>query len=173
MKRILFVFVLILALGISAFLVTGIISKTHRIKAVRERIKTFPSFSMITINDSVFESIRILKGPILLIFFHPECEHCQYEIADLFKHWDFINDSQVILISNAEKRVQEDFFKKLKLNEYHNLSILIDKEYKFKDFFGTESVPTTFIYNRNLKLLKYFLGEVKMESVLKYLLQNG
>ena len=106
--------------------------------------------------------------PTVILYFHPECEHCQYEANEIERQSDRFSNANLILITpdDSIKRV-EAFAGKYKLWQVDNLVILFDRKGQFKNQFGTSVVPSVFIYGSNKQLLKQFVGEVKMEAVLK------
>jgi peroxiredoxin len=172
MKKTLMLVIVIIITGLITFLIIGIIAKTNKGKIAKEMIKTLPNFSLKTINDTVFRSDQIEAGPVLVLFFHPECEHCQYQLTTLFRNRAETPGIRVLLISNAEKEAIINFLKENNLLDYPGLIALVDETYSFRDFFGTEQVPATFIYDKQLKLVRYFQGEVRPETILKYLRQD-
>ena len=106
--------------------------------------------------------------PTVILYFHPECEHCQYEANEIGRQPERFAKANMILITpdDSIKRV-EAFAGKYKLWQVDNLVILLDLKGQFKKEFGTSVVPSVFIYGANKRLLKQFVGEVKMEAVLK------
>jgi peroxiredoxin len=163
------IFIIIAVLA--TFLAIGIAGKIHKSNIVKEKIKTLPSFSFKKLNDTIFNANEIKEGPVLILFFHPECEHCQYQITSFFKKWVQTRDIHVLLVSNAEKSEIKSFVKENKLPDYPGLNVLVDEADTFRDYFGIEQVPATFIYNKQLNLVKCFQGEVRPETILKYLRQ--
>jgi thiol-disulfide isomerase/thioredoxin len=172
MKKAILMVIVVIIIGLTIILIIGIVTKTHAGKIAKDRIKSLPVFSFKTINDSIFRSDEIKEGPVLILFYHPECEHCQYQITTLFKSQTVTSGLHVLLISNAEKEVIRSFLKENNLLEYPGVIALVDETYSFTKYFGTELVPATFIYNKELKLVKYFQGEVKPETIIKYLKQD-
>jgi thiol-disulfide isomerase/thioredoxin len=154
-------------------LITGTILKVNRKKTLNSRIETFPAFEFKALNDSSFSSDQIREGPVVIMFFNPECEHCQYQISALIEKPEIFSTSLLLLVSNADKNSIREFAGANKLSELDGIKILVDDGYRFIDYFGTESVPTTFIYDSHLKLVRYFQGEVLPETILKYILQDG
>jgi len=104
----------------------------------------------------------------VILYFHPECEHCQYEATEIGRQSDRFSKANLILITpdDSVKRI-ETFADRYKLWQVDNLVILFDRNGQFKKQFGTSVVPSVFIYGANKRLLKQFVGEVKMEAVLK------
>jgi thiol-disulfide isomerase/thioredoxin len=172
MKKILTAGIIIVIVGLTTFLLIGIAGKTQKSEVAKERIKSLPLFSFRTLNDTMFRSDQLKEGPVLILFFHPECEHCQYQITTLFKNDLIPSGLHVLLISNAEKEGIKRFIEENDLLHYPGLIALADETYSFGDYFGTEIVPAIFIYDKELKLVRYFQGEVRPETILKYLRQH-
>lgn len=172
MKEAIKLVIVFLIIGLTTIIIIGIVSKTHQNKITKERIGTFPIFSMETLNYSIFRTDEIKEGPVIVLFFHPECEHCKYQITNLFTGKTVIAGVHVLLISNAERETIRNFLKDYNLLEYPGLITLVDETFSFRKYFGTELVPATFIYNKKLKLIRYFQGEVMPETILKYLMQD-
>jgi thiol-disulfide isomerase/thioredoxin len=172
MKKVLTAGIIILIVGLTVFLLIGIADKIQKSKIAKEGIKSLPVFSFRTLNDSIFNSDQLKEGPVLILFFHPECEHCQYQISTLFKNNLMPPGLKVLLISNAEKEGIRRFMEENDLLQHPGLIALADQTYSFRDYFGTEIVPALFIYNKELKLIRYFQGEVKPETILEYLKQD-
>jgi peroxiredoxin len=170
-KMLLLVFVIILT-GLTAILITGIVTKTHKRKIVKERIRTLPSFSLKTLSDTLFSSDQIKEGPALVLFFHPECEHCKYEITTLFKNWVKTSGIHVLLISNAERDEIKNFLREKELLDRPGIISLVDETCSLRNYFRAELVPAAFIYDKKLKLVRCFQGEARPEIILKYLRQD-
>ena len=129
-----------------------------------------------TLQHGFFESLHgghvCLDGfnptqPTVILYFLPECEHCQYEATEIGRQPERFAKANLILITpdDSKKRI-EAFADKYKLWQVDNLVILFDRKGQFKNQFGTSVVPSVFIYDTNKRLLKQFVGEVKMEAVL-------
>lgn len=106
--------------------------------------------------------------PTIIMYFHPECEHCQYESGEIGRQKEQFEKVNMILITpdNSVKRV-EAFARRYHLWEIDNLTILLDQNNRFKSHFGTQVVPTLIIYGLDKKLLVMFKGEVQMKAVIK------
>jgi peroxiredoxin len=169
MKKILIVTTIIIVAGLTTFLIIGTIGKVHKSKIAKEKIKTLPAFSFKKLDGTIFSADQIKEGPVLILFFHPECEHCQYQITTLFKKLDEVRNIHVLLISYAEENAIRNFIKDNNLQDSPGIIFLVDNAARFIDYFGTELVPATFIYNKKLKLIKCFQGEVRSETIIKYL----
>ena len=73
------------------------------------------------------------------------------------------------MISFEETDTLQAFAEKYNLLNHSDLFVLHDKDLKFEKIFGDCPFPTSFIYNKEGNLVKHFKGEVKIETLLKYL----
>jgi len=170
MRKILLIAVITIFGLSSAFLILGMINKIKKRNHITEKIARLPSFSFMTLANETFNSSDISKGPVLVIRFHPECEHCQYEISEILKSNIPASGTNVIMVSSADPSVIRKFFSQFDLTDYPAIIPLVDTSYIFGDIFGSDIVPSNYIYNKELNLVKVFYGEVKTETILKYLL---
>jgi hypothetical protein len=153
-------------------LVIGINKKLQNQKVVAEKIARLPAFSFMTLNKRIYNSTDTKNGPVLIVHFHPECEHCQYEISEILKSEIPILCSSVILVSSAHPDSIRSYLSNYNLKAYLSVIPLLDTSYEFEEIFGSGVIPSSYIYNRNLNLVKVLQGEVKTETILKYLQQN-
>jgi hypothetical protein len=170
-KAILSVFISVFAISV-LFLVAGILNKAQKHKQISEKISELPSFSFITLSNETFNSSEIKRGPVLLVRFHRECEHCQYEISELLKSSIPGCGANIILVSSDYPDSIRKFLNKFKYTDYPSVILLADTSYAFGDIFGSDIIPSNYIYNKDLDLVKVLSGEVKTETILKYLLSS-
>jgi len=112
---------------------------------------------------------RVTGKPTLLVHFLPDCHFCQYEAKVLGENLPFFQHAQLILISRASPPALRDFAREFGLWQQPNIHFLHDKEGCFAKFFGTQSVPTVFIYDEEGRLQKQYQGETKMGAILSHL----
>ena len=163
------ILVLVTAAIVFAILISGIVKKVQHKRDSIEIIRTLPYFNLKRVNGNEFNSDEVRQGPLLIVFFHPECEHCRYEIDDLITLFNNYGDLTSILISHAPLRVIHEYIEKTGLHDSDRLVILSDEELIARELFSIENVPTTLIYNRDLMLLRRFDGEVKSVAISKCL----
>ena len=129
-----------------------------------------------TLNHNYFNSLGgekiYLDGfnpdqPTIIMYFHPECEHCQYEASEIGKQAAEFGKANMVLITPDDSipRIDE-FTMKYHLWEVDNLVILLDRAKAFKKYFGTTVVPSVFIYGPDKNLIKMYKGEIQMNAIL-------
>jgi cytochrome oxidase Cu insertion factor (SCO1/SenC/PrrC family) len=162
--------VLLVFTGLVICVLIGIIlmkQKAH--KHFIGSISRLPAFTLATLDGRTFNSSDLRTGPVLIIHFHPDCEHCQYEISELFNHVSAIAETNLILISSAPKADLENLLNQYSYSRYSNISILRDTSDTFDRIFRSSIIPSHFLYNKDLELIKAFPGEYKLETILKYI----
>jgi thiol-disulfide isomerase/thioredoxin len=172
MKKRLGKVLLVLLGGFLIFLTAGIITKKVKGEQAAEKIRILPTIVMKDIRGNSFTTDQISSGPLLITFFHPECDHCKYEISALIST-DLI-DSQVaiILVSYAKVDQIRSFMQAVGNSDALNVHILHDPDFRMSDLYRANVLPSNFIYDKELRLVKVFKGATKPEAILKYLIEN-
>jgi hypothetical protein len=167
MKRITLLAIISIFIISLCLLVGSTIKKSHAKKLRLEKISELPSFTYLTINSNSYSSSEILGGPLILVHFHPECDHCNYEISELLKSELPESGIKIILITSANIVTVNQFLNKLPLSKTNNLITLLDTAYTFKEIFGMGVMPSTYLYDKDLHLIKVLNGECKIETIQK------
>ena len=127
------------------------------------RLLLLDSFSQLNTND-------IPKGkPSVLIFFSPDCDHCQRETESIVKNMDSLRNVNLFFIT-------VDPFDRMKLfNEVYNLSryknVVVGRDYTFffsYQFKGAQP-PYNVIYDKHKRLEVMLPAERNAHELLSYL----
>lgn len=168
MRKIAKYFVIALAVFVVGFLVVRITDEYNEKKEAEKRIQTLPAAEFVSlagkgVNLNDFDP----KKPMVIVYFHPECDHCHYEAQEIGQNVNAFNICQLVMVTSDDslKRI-ENFCSEYHLWEVDNFEILIDKENQFKKVFGKAVIPSVYIYDKNQKLRKRFLGETKPEAII-------
>lgn len=148
------------------FLTAGIVNKMQRHRQQSFKMSKLPSFVFLRLNNETFHSSEILNGPVLIIRFHPDCEHCQYEISEILNSNIPATGVKVILVSSSHPDSIQKFIDRFNCPVFPNVIPLADTSDLFGDIFGSDIIPSNFIYDSELNLDKVFYGEVKTATIL-------
>ncbi len=170
MKKILFSVVILFFIISVTFMAKGIVKKSHARKMISEKIEKLPEVSFLSLSKQVFNSSTISEGPVLIVRFHPECEHCKYEISEVMKSDLPEICTKIILVSSAEPDSITSFLNLIDYRDSPSIITLLDTAWNFGDIFGADFIPSNYIYDKDLKLIKTFNGEVKTETIVKLIL---
>lgn len=155
-------------LAISSFLLIKIDQSYRARKKIQEKIQTLQHCSFESLEGKeIYADEFDPKKPTVIIYFNPGCEHCQYEASEIGLHPEQFEKANMILITTDDsiKRV-EDFAEQYHLWRVDNLVVLIDKDQRFRSYFGIAIFPSVFIYGPDRKLRKMYAGETKPEAII-------
>ena len=168
MKKLLKYLVGIVLLTVASFLVLHTYQSYKTKKESGAKIQTLQHCSFESVNggQTYIDGFNP-EQPTVIVYFHPECEHCQYEASEIGKQPEIFKKANMIMITpdDSTKRV-EAFAIKYRLWEVDNLAILLDRKNQFKNQFGASVIPSVFIYGSNKKLLKMYKGETKIDAII-------
>lgn len=88
----------VLVLVVLAYLVWGFTNKLNRKKEVAERIQTLPDFVAYSFDHSKINRITLANRPAVLIYFTPDCDHCQREADELHKKASLLASAQTLML---------------------------------------------------------------------------
>jgi peroxiredoxin len=132
-----------------------------------------PAFTFYSQRITPFNSKQVAANKAVCIFYYnADCEYCQDEAKHLQQHIGSFNNVQILMVSTSPPAETQHFADTYKLSGYKNIIWLYDKNFNFYKWFGNSITPSVFIYNRNHTLVKAYKGEVKIEAILKYIV-NG
>jgi peroxiredoxin len=162
-------YLFILSIGfVAGYLLVHIINRYSEKKEAEIRIQTLPDVAFVSlaglpVNLKSFDQSK----PLVLVYFHPECEHCQYEAQEIGQNAVTFSNCQLIMITQDDslQRVKS-FCETNHLWEVDNIEVLIDSDNQFKKVFGKAVIPSVYIYGTNRKLKKQFLGETRIDLIL-------
>ncbi|QRR00483.1 TlpA family protein disulfide reductase [Dyadobacter sandarakinus] len=133
-------------------------------------LKSIAPFSMKLTNGQQYTSAQLAKGPVVLIYFSPDCEHCQDFTQDLVKNYNVVANKQVVMVTFQNMDMLRPFVSKYKLATFPNFkvgtegsSMLVQRYYQIRYF------PYIVIYDKNGKMVKTFEGEQPHEEIFRTL----
>jgi thioredoxin-related protein len=114
-----------------------------------------PPYHILT-TDSVYVTPANLKKnkPVMIIYFAPDCGHCQHLISDLKPELNNLKDVQIVMITfvNQLKAIQV-FQRDYNLTKYHNITIGTEGyTYVVQKYYHIQNTPFIAIYDKNGKL---------------------
>lgn len=153
------------------FLIFGIITGYRHRKNQEKSIQTLPDVVFQSLDgDSVNLMAYDWIKPLVVVFFNPECEHCQYEALEIAQHAEAFSGSQIVLITDDDSLARIRIFcETYHLWEVDNIEILLDTDKQIKRVFGRMIFPSVYIYNIKRNLRKKFLGEIRAEAIINEL----
>lgn len=168
MKKLLKAILIAVISILGGFLTYHTVKGYNEKKEAEKRIQTLPAAEFVSLTGDGINLHDFDPGkPMIIVYFHPECDHCHHEVKEIGQNAGAFNHCQVVMVTSDDslKRV-ENFCVEYHLWELSNIEVLLDPDNRFKKVFGKAVVPSVYIYNSNRKLKKQFLGETKPEAII-------
>ncbi len=131
--------------------------------------QNLPPFKIILAPDSsVFTNQKMQKNkPCVIMFFNPECEHCQRETKELMAYKTELKDVQLIMISATSYKMVNEFYHDYNLSYMPSIKIGYDPGYALSMKYQLRTMPSLFVYSSTGKMLKEFVGNVGVPAILE------
>lgn len=169
MKKLLLLLPLLIALKAGAQRPPA--EKPQRDSLPYQKYPTLPAFNILLQDSATIVNTYYAKEgkPVVLVFFSPDCDHCQQFTKSLASKMDSLKDVQVYLFTPMYLSLLRPFAKELKLADHKNVVIGKDFQYFFPSFYGANYVPYVAVYDRKKKFVKMWEGKVKIEELMDVL----
>ena len=113
-------------------------------------------------------STKSLEGKVVLIFFQPDCDHCQREAKEISEHLESFSRHKVYFITTENFNLIDEFANDYGLSDKTNIHFSKTTLTEILNTVGQISAPSMFIYE-DKKLIKHLDGETPITEILKYL----
>ncbi len=123
--------------------------------------------------DSTYTSWTALKKnkPVMIIYFMPDCPHCQHLMTELRKDMAPFRDFQIVMVTGA--RTEYPFMKMIRtfshdyeLPKYKNITMGTEyPNYTVLKYYNVQTTPFIAIYDRKGKMVQYFYNPPKIEDL--------
>ncbi|HYF29668.1 MAG TPA: redoxin domain-containing protein [Chitinophagaceae bacterium] len=147
--------------------------KADSIKAAYLRFPTIPPFELLQLDSTTFTKENLQQNtPLLLMFFSPDCDHCQHQTEDLLKDIEKFKNVQIVFASYQPFDQLKAFHEKYKLGRHSNIKLGRDTKYFLPPFYRMFNLPYLALYNSKGALITTFEGNVNTERLAKEFKQD-
>jgi len=132
------------------------------------KIQQLPSFKIVAAPDSsIFTNEQLKKNqPFVLMFFNPDCDHCQKETKELLAYKKELKDLQIVMASPASFGLIKDFYNDYNISSIPGIIMGQDINYALGSRYQLRTYPSIFVYDASGKLAKAFVGNVGVPAIL-------
>jgi thiol-disulfide isomerase/thioredoxin len=130
-----------------------------------------PAFDLLLVDSVTKLNTSDIPGgkPIALLYFSPNCEHCQKETRGIIKYMDSLRQVRFYFITNDPFDSLKLFNDVYRLYRYPNITLGRDFKYFFPKYFKDVSPPYMAIYDEDKRLRAIFKGERETSQIIAYI----
>ena len=128
--------------------------------------KKIAPFQIRLTNGQQYTSSQLAAGPVVLIYFSPDCEHCQDFTKDMIKNYSIFANKQVVMITFQSMEMLKPFVNQHKLGTYNNIKVGTEGySYTVQRYYQIKSFPYIALYDKAGNLVQTFEGEQPHQSI--------
>jgi thiol-disulfide isomerase/thioredoxin len=129
---------------------------------------TIPPYKILTTNDQTVTPANLVKNkPVMIIYFAPDCPHCQKLINDIKPSMAKFKNIQVIMITFTDIRMVKTFENDYGLKAYPNFVLGTEGyTYTVQRFYKLQHTPFVAIYNKGGQLVQTFEKQPEASDLL-------
>jgi thiol-disulfide isomerase/thioredoxin len=134
---------------------------------------TMPHFKMVLPDGTNYTYQDLKKDkPTILIYFSPDCGHCQALMKEFFQKVDDFNKAQVVMITFKPLKEIIQFVKDYQINRYHNIKVGTETPMFFiRYYYNLTNTPFTVLFNKKGKVAYSYRQETSVTDLISRL--NG
>ena len=137
----------------------------------RMNSQTIPPFKMTLSNNKILNAADLPKGkPLVLIYFDPDCDHCQKLMTELFKKINSVKKVEMVLITFKSVTEVAAFEKKYTTSKYANMKVGTEGTlFYLKNYYKLVKMPFTALYDSKGNYSYSYRDETPMDDLIKRL----
>jgi len=130
-----------------------------------------PDFQMKLSSGKVFSSEQIShQKPLILIYFAPDCEHCQALMKQIFSQINTFKITQMVLITFENLQVLPSFEKEFQTAKYSNIKVGSEVKPLFlQKYYQLQHTPFTALFDKNRNLIISYKDFTPVNDLIKKL----
>jgi len=139
---------------------------------VYKKFPTIPAFSLIRPDSAVYTTDSIPKNKAtVIIYFSPDCSHCQYEAKQIVKGQAELQNATFIWVSFHPLPEINAFKSQYGMDSFSNMVFGRDPKYFLPAFYKVAFTPYMAVYNARGQFVKEFREGAEIKE-LKELINN-
>ena len=133
--------------------------------------QSLPPFKMYRSDKTIFNAAELPKTkPVVLIYFDPDCEHCQILMKEFFQKIDAFKNVEILMVTF--KPIEEvAAFEKLNHTQKHS-NIIVGTEglgFYLRNYYGLVTMPFTALYDKKGHLNYSYRKETLVDDLINRL----
>jgi len=133
--------------------------------------QSLPPFKMYRSDKTIFNAAELPKTkPVVLIYFDPDCDHCQKLMKELFGKIEAFKKAEIIMVTFKSVEEVAAFEKQHNTQKYPN--IIVGTEgigFYLRNYYGLMTMPFTALYDKKGNLNYSYRKETFVDDLINRL----
>lgn len=152
-----------ITIGLFVLLASTVAAQTNKDDAPYKKDPNIPAFNILLTDSTWFTKDQIPTTKYdytVIMYFDPECPHCQQEAISLSKNMDSLKNAFFVLVAYKGLNDVRGFANYYGLDKYNNVRVGRDPQYFIPSFFRITRNPFLVVYNKKGILEKVYDPEI-------------
>ncbi len=107
---------------------------------------------------------------LFVMMFNPNCSHCEDMTEEIEKYNKLFVKSKLVMVAHKTNKILlPNFIRSFRINDYPFMFIGADSMNFNDNAYMFKALPQINIYDHNRKLIKYYAGDIPMDSLAAYI----
>lgn len=127
-----------------------------------------PAFKILQTNGRYFQSSSLDKNkPVVLIYFAPDCPHCQVLMEGLFKNYSAFKKTQLVLVTFKPVSELQLFEHQFNTAKYANVKTGTEgTTYVLRYYYNINTTPYTAVFNKNHMVCSFRNSDTPISDII-------
>lgn len=131
-----------------------------------KQVPVVPPFSISLADGTTFTKADLEKKPTLILYFSPNCGHCQLETEEIIARNKALGKLQIVMITSRPVEDMKSFADKYMLHKFANIKIGSDLNRFVTQFYKVKFTPFSALYNKKGDLVKVYESGIDYDDLL-------
>lgn len=142
------------------------------VKQARAQHNKIPPFRILLSNGSYYTATQLPIKPLVLIYFSPDCEHCQKLMNELFPKLNQLKSASIVLATFKPVDEVADFERKYQTAKYSNMVVGTEGNTFFlRYYYKLMKTPFLALYDKNGNLVTAYREQPSVNDLITRLKQ--
>lgn len=134
--------------------------------AAYQKSPYIPSFKIQLPDSSWFSKTNLqLNRPTFILYFSPDCGHCQIETEELLSKMKEFNNLQIVMVTSRPFEDMASFADHYKIKRFPSIKIGTDPARLVTRFYDVKFTPFSALYNKKGRLVKVYEKGADLEEL--------
>ncbi len=131
-----------------------------------KQVPFVPPFKIQLANGNWFSKADMQNKPTLILYFSPDCGHCQLETEELVTKAKPLNNFQIVMITSRSFDEMKNFSDKYMLQKIPNIKIGSDTARFVTHFYKVKFTPFSAVYDKKGSLVKSYESGIDFDELI-------
>jgi cytochrome oxidase Cu insertion factor (SCO1/SenC/PrrC family) len=133
-----------------------------------QQFPTIPPFKIQLMDSTTWiTKADLQKKPTWIIYFSPDCGHCQTETEEIISNIKQLEKVQIVMVASRPYTDVKNFYDHYLLRRFPNITMGIDPVRLLVNFYKVDYTPFSALYDKKGRLIKAFKDAPKIEEIVR------